>query len=352
VQAAARELRYAWFNELIQEGIARLVVTAHQLDDNIETLLMNFFRGTGIGGLRAMFPRQGIVVRPLLFAARADILAFVRERGLAWEEDSSNLEDKYTRNFFRHQLIPLVEKAYPAAGRNLAANLGRFREIELIYREAIERQKRSLLEYRDSEVYISVGKLKQASAPETLVYEITSPYGFSPHQAPAIVGLLDSPSGRFVLSNTHRILKNRSWLILSPLDSREAAIIPVEKDNSDVVFGQGALRLEIKAGGEVLDQGPRVALLDLSAVNYPLLLRKWKPGDYFYPLGMRKKKKLARFFIDGKLSLAAKEKIWVLESDRRIVWVIGLRIDDRFRVSPHSREVLRIEWSPARDGDG
>jgi tRNA(Ile)-lysidine synthase len=352
VQAAARELRYAWFSELVQEGLARYVVTAHQRDDNIETLLMNFFKGTGIAGLRAMLPRQGIVLRPLLFADRADIQAFVRERGLTWVEDSSNLEDKYTRNFFRHQLIPLVEKAFPTATRNLAANIGRFRAIESIYREAIERHKMKLLEYRGQEVYISIGKLKQASPLGTLVYEIAAPFGFSPHQAEEVVGLLESGSGKFLLSETHRILKDRSWLIISPLDNRGAAIIPVEEEDSEVVFGQGVLRLEKTPGGEPLDRGPRVALLDLSAVRYPLLLRKWKPGDYFYPLGMRKKKKLARFFIDSKLSLADKEKIWVLESDKRIVWVIGYRIDDRCRVRPQSNEVLRVEWTPAKNEGG
>ncbi|HEV9038598.1 MAG TPA: tRNA lysidine(34) synthetase TilS, partial [Puia sp.] len=334
VQAAARELRYKWFSELIGEGIARNVVTAHQLDDNVETLLMNFFKGTGIAGLRAMLPRQGIVMRPLLFATRADILEFVEGRGLVWVEDSSNLEDKYTRNFFRHQLIPLVEKAYPAATRNLAGNIGRFRAIELIYRESIERQKKKLLEYRGPELYISVGRLKQASAPETLVYEITAPYGFSPHQAEAIAGLMDSASGRFILSDTHRILKDRRWLIISPLGGVEAGIVPVEEGDREVVFAQGILRLERGIGAAVLDQGPRVAVLDASTVRYPLLLRKWKPGDYFYPLGMRKKKKLARLFIDSKLSVAEKEKVWVLESDKRILWVIGQRMDDRCRVGP------------------
>ncbi|HXB94974.1 MAG TPA: tRNA lysidine(34) synthetase TilS [Puia sp.] len=353
VQVAARELRYAWFSELVLSGKADYVATAHHLNDNIETLLMNFFKGTGIGGLRAMLPRQGIVVRPLLFAERADIEHFAREKGLSWVEDSSNLEDKYTRNFFRHRLIPLVQRAYPGAVSNLAGNIARFGEIELVYRRAIEQQKKKLLEHRGREVYIPVLKLKQSAPLNTLVYEITAAYGFSTHQVEAVIGLLSSASGKYVLSGTHRILKDRNWLIISPLEMTEAAILPVEATDAQVVYEQGVLRLEKMASSRTgqLDQGPLVALVDAKAVRYPLLLRKWKPGDYFYPLGMRKKKKLARFFIDQKLSVADKEKVWVLESEKRILWVIGLRIDDRCRVGPGSTEVLQIVWAPARNGD-
>lgn len=346
MQAAARDLRYTWFSRLVGEGNARYVATAHHRDDNIETMVMNFFKGTGIAGLRAMLPGQGIVVRPLLFTGRAEIAGFAQERNLAWVEDSSNDEDKYTRNFFRHQLIPLVTKAYPAAISNLSDNIGRFREIELIYRNAIEQQKRRLLEQRGDELYIPVLKLKQARPLHTLLHEIISPYGFSPHQTEAVAGLLDSGSGRYILSATHRILKDRKWLIVSPLDKTKAAIIPVEKGDPAILFERGQLLLRTEASVHRLDQGPRVALLDATAVRYPLLVRKWKPGDYFYPLGMRKKKKLSRFFIDQRLSLADKEKVWVVEADKRILWVVGYRIDDRFKVGPHAREVLRIEWVP------
>ncbi|HVS98306.1 MAG TPA: tRNA lysidine(34) synthetase TilS [Puia sp.] len=358
VQAAARELRYAWFGELIRAGHARFVATAHHADDNVETLLMNFFKGTGIAGLRAMLPRQGILLRPLLFACRADIEGFARQRQLAWVEDSSNSEDKYTRNFFRHQLIPLVEKAYPTALTNVAGNIPRFREIELIYRKAVEQQKRRLLEFRGEEVYIPILKLKQAEPLDTLLYEIGSPYGFSPQQTEAFARLLDSPSGKYIVSATHRILKDRRWLIISPLVTKAAAIVPVEEGDGEVAFEHGLLRLEkMSTGGPEqwdqtrLDQGPKVALLSAADIRYPLLLRRWKPGDYFYPLGMRKKKKLSRFFIDNKLSVADKEKVWVLEAGKRILWIVGHRIDDRFKVARGVKEVLRIEWVQPRNGD-
>jgi tRNA(Ile)-lysidine synthase len=349
VQVAARELRYGWFREVAEREGLRCVVTAHQLDDNIETLLMNFFKGTGIGGLRAMLPRQGMVVRPLLFAGRAQILLFAERHGLVWVEDSSNQSDKYTRNYFRHQVIPLIGQVYPAVLDNLADNIGRFRDIEIIYREAIGQQQKKLLEYRGAEVHIPVLKLLKAAALSTLLYEIVSPYGFSPQQAEAVKDLLGSESGKYVVSATHRILKNRNYLIISPLGSVAAENILVEGGDTGIEYAQGALRISRleKAAIGTLDQGQRVALLDGGALKFPLLLRRWRPGDYFYPLGMRKKKKLSRFFIDNKLSLAEKEKVWVLEMDKKIVWVVGWRIDDRWRLGPGTREVVRIEFNPS-----
>jgi tRNA(Ile)-lysidine synthase len=346
VQVAARELRYAWFSEVAAARECRYVVTAHHLDDNIETLLMNFFKGTGIAGLRAMLPKQGLVVRPLLFASREAVRVYVLERGLSWVEDSSNSSDKYTRNYFRHQVIPLVAQAYPGVMDNLADNLGRFREIEAIYRQAVELRKKKLLEYRGNEVHIPVLKLAQSEALGTLLYEILSPYGFSPSQAEACRELLDSPSGRYVASGTYRVLKNRGWLIISPLDTTVATNVLVEAADTSVAFAGGVLRVDRLAMDRVggLDQGPRVALLDAAAVRFPLLLRPWKTGDYFYPLGMRKKKKLSRFFIDNKLSVVQKEKVWVVEMDKKIVWVVGMRIDDRCRVGAGTKEVVRIEW--------
>ena len=349
VQVAAREIRYGWFRQVVEGwGGEGVIVTAHQLDDNIETMVMNFFRGTGLTGLRGMLPRQGQIVRPLLFARRADLHRFAEEAKLSWVEDSSNESDKYTRNFFRHQILPLVERAYPSALGNLADNLGRFREIEAIYREAIEQQKKHLLERKGAEIHIPVLKLKKAGPLATLIHEIFSTYGFTPQQNSAIAGLLDSPSGKYICSPSHRLLKDRRWLILTPLDSVGSVTILIEKDRKIVEYARGALQLEWLPDftGQPLADGS-VAWLDAKEIHFPLLLRPWRSGDYFYPLGMRKKKKLARFFIDQRLSLAEKEKVWVLEMDKKIIWVVGRRIDDRFRLTPSTSEVLKIRYRPA-----
>jgi len=344
VQVAARELRYRWFSELIgSDGGPGLIATAHQLDDNIETVLMNFFKGTGVAGLRGMLPRQGKIVRPLLFADRAAINAFATERSLRWVEDSSNQTDDYTRNFFRHRIFPLLETAYPAVRQNLAGNIQRFREIEAIYRQGIQQTKTKLLEFRGAEVHIPVEKLKRAAPLSTLIFEIFSPYGFTPQQSGPIGDLLDSPTGRYVCSPTHRVLRNRNWLVLSPLLHPDSTTILIETATGPVNFGGGTLRFDLRPSPGCPPPGdPSVAWVDAKKIVWPLILRRWRAGDYFYPLGMRKKKKLARFFIDRRLSLTEKEKIWVLEMDKKIIWVIGQRIDDRFRITATTSDALAI----------
>ncbi len=393
IQEAARELRYTWFEELLvgirksevggqqpetairemrdvkpgtwnpetetgtgQSGDPEIekpihhtpftihhLLTAHHLDDNIETMLMHFFRGTGVHGLRGMLPKQGHIVRPLLFARKQELQQFATENNLQWVEDSSNALDKYSRNYFRHQLIPLVQKIFPEAENNLAANLRRFAEMELLYEQAVAQHKKKLLEYKGQEVHIPVLKLQQSQPLHTIVYEIIKDFGFSPAQAEEVIRLLGSESGRYVQSATHRIIKNRRWLIIAPAESEEAQTIVIDDEENKIVFENGTLAFEQLAGKQVqISNDPSSAFIDQSTIQFPLLLRKWKKGDYFYPLGLRKKKKLARFFIDQKLSLTDKEKVWVLESNKKIVWVVGLRIDDRFKITDATKQVVKI----------
>jgi tRNA(Ile)-lysidine synthase len=350
IQVMARELRYQWFGHLVKDGFARWIVTAHHLDDNIETMLMHFFKGTGIAGMRGILPKQGKIVRPLLFAKKEQLRAFAAEADLEWVEDSSNESDKYTRNFFRHQLIPLVEQAYPAAASNLADNLHRFREVESLYRQAVDGWKKKLQEHKGSEIHIPVEKLRKAEPLLTIVYEIIEPFGFSPQQAEEVIALLDSGTGKFVKGKMHWIIKNRNWLIIAPRMEQEAAHVLIEADRTVVGSPVGELRLTRMAVEEVktLDEGPNIALLDANKIAYPLLLRRWKTGDYFYPLGMRKKKKVARFLIDTKVSAVDKEKVWILEMDKKLIWVIGRRIDDRFKLNPSTKQILRIEFVAAK----
>ena len=344
IQVAARELRYRWFETMVGNGSARWIVTAHHLDDNIETMLMHFFKGTGIAGMRGMLPKQGNIVRPLLFARKEELHEFAAGAGLEWVEDSSNESDKYTRNFFRRRLIPLVVEAYPMAAASLAANLERFREAEGLYRQAVEGWKKKLMEVRGNEEHIPVEKLSKAEPLGTLVYEIIREFGFSPQQTGEVVALLDSVTGKYVRSGTHRVLRNRNWLVIGPLADTAPGHVPIEGEGA-VAFADGELRFTRLEGVPLgtLDQGPDVALLDAGKIGYPMLLRPWKAGDYFYPLGMRKKKKVARFLIDAKVSAAAKEHVWVLEMDRKMIWVVGRRIDDRWKIGPGTKEVLRIE---------
>jgi tRNA(Ile)-lysidine synthase len=369
IQVAARELRYKWFDDLLDEfksdfnpevsnspfrGLGG-ILTAHHSNDNVETLLMNFFKGTGINGLHGILPKQGNVIRPLLFAKKEEIAAFAKTNNLAFVEDSSNASDKYTRNYFRNQLIPGLQKVFPQVEDNLLNNIDRFREIEILYRQSVDLAKKKLLEPRGNEMHIPVLKLSKTAALKTIVYEIIKDYGFTAHQTAEVIGLLKSESGKYIQSATHRILKNRNWLIISPNETKAAENILIEVKDKKIEFQNGNLSFEllptpdsrIMAPDSRLPTHNSIAQLDTGTIKFPLLLRKWKPGDYFYPLGMKHKKKLSRFFIDQKLSLTQKEKTWVIEMDKKIIWVVGLRIDDRFKITPHTKNVLQITLSGA-----
>ncbi len=345
IQVAARALRYAWFYSLLDERYP-LLLTAHHADDNMETVLMNFFKGTGISGLHGILPKKDKTVRPLLFARKEALLQYAKEQHLGWVEDSSNASDKYTRNFFRHQVLPLVEQAIPNAAGNLLANIERMKEVEIVYTQSMAQQKQKLLEYKGNEVHIPVLKLAKTQPLNSIVYEIIKEFGFSSHQVPDAVALLQAETGRYLASSTHRLIKNRNWLILASIQSTEAMNILIEEKEVFVAFEEGGLAINRLAEGEHLSisNDNRIACLDIKQVKFPLLLRKWKAGDYFYPLGMPKKKKIARFLIDQKVSKTGKEKIWVIESDKKILWVIGYRIDDRFKITASTKKILKLAW--------
>lgn len=350
IQVAARKLRYDWFASLLGNKKLQLqyLLTAHHADDNIETILMNFFKGSGINGLKGILPKQNKILRPLLGMTKDEIVAYAKEKNLEYREDSSNSSDKYTRNYFRNQLIPGLEKVFPQVKENLMHNADRFRDINLIYTRSIEERKKKLLLSAGEEVQVPVFKLLKEEAPGTILYEIIKDYGFTAAQVPEVQKLLSSESGKYCSSGSHRILRNRNWLIIAPLQSVDANQYLVEKATETVSFQLGELVLSEPGKPVKLDAGPNVAQLDATEIRFPLLLRKWKKGDYFYPLGMKKKKKLSRFFGDIKLSLNQKEKVWVIESQKKIIWVVGYRIDDRFKISKNTGNILRIELRPAK----
>jgi tRNA(Ile)-lysidine synthase len=346
IQTAARQLRYDWFREIAADPLS-WIITAHHLDDNIETVLMNFFKGTGIAGLRGILFRQGRILRPLIFADKEDLRRFALAQQLKWVEDSSNESVKYTRNYFRHEVIPLIQKVYPGAIGNLARNIDRFRDIETLYKKAVDEQKKMLIQIRGNEIHIPVLKLKKVSALPTILYEILKEFGFSSPQASEAMDLLESESGKFIDSATHKMIKNRDWLIIAPIDGAEAETILIEENSTAVIYPDGQLEFSRSIfqghkNNAVLAEST-MAFLDAKKIKYPLLLRKWTKGDYFYPLGMRKKKKIARFLIDNKLSQFEKQRVWVLEMDKKIIWLVGLRIDDRFKIESSTTQLLKIE---------
>ncbi len=362
IQEAARNLRYEWFFSLIGNKqpamenkqkdndcllpIAYWIVTAHHANDNTETLLINFFKGTGISGLRGILPKHGKIIRPLLFAKKEELIEFAKKNDLNFVEDSSNASDKYTRNYFRNQLIPSIQKVFPQAEDNLLNNLERFRDIELLYEQSIQFHKKKLIEKKGKEIHIPVLKLLKSEPLSTIVYEIIKDFGFTSNQTEEVIKLLDSESGKYIQSHSYRILKNRKWLIITSTDTTIADNILVEEKDKIVEFANGTLKFQkLTSDNSQLTTDNAVAMLDADEISYPLLLRKWKQGDYFYPLGMKKKKKLSRFFIDLKLSLVEKEKVWVLEMNKKIIWIVGGRIDERFKITSKTKDILKISLS-------
>ena len=374
IQEAARDLRYKWFFYLWQSetlgnnintnekdnipgwhtpATRSFVLTAHHADDNIETLLMNFFRGTGLHGLTGI-PISGpstvlaYIKRPLLSFSKKELIEFANENKLEFVEDSSNLSTKYTRNLFRHEIIPAIGKVYPQVNENLTENITRFKEIEKLYKLAVSDIKKKLIKEKGSEWHIPVKQLMGYDN-RALIYEVITDFGFTEKQIVEVIKLAESDSGKYLDSPTfdYRIIKHRHWFIISPINSVDSRMIVIEEKDKKVLFEEGVIEIE---KFQITNFNPQtsynIACLDSKEIKYPLILRKWKTGDYFYPLGMMKKKKLSRFFIDQKLPKTEKEKTWVIEMDKKIIWVVGKRIDERFKVTEQTKSGLKISYLP------
>ena len=348
VQEVARILRYTWFKEVVhqkcQPGKQTFILTAHHADDQAETLAMNFFRGTGIAGLHGIADKHGAIVRPLLFARREEIADFAKISMIEWVEDSSNLEEHYTRNHFRNIIFPEIQQVFPAAKENLIENAKRFAEIEIIYRQRIDELKSGLLQLINGNIGVPINKLKQLPALDTVMYELFKDYGFSAAQIPEIKKLFDSISGKFVRSSSHRILRNRAWLLIDQLEKNDNSLVVIEEAIGEVVTDSFSLSFVDAESPVIPDANPEHAYIDNRFIQFPMILRKWKNGDYFYPLGMKKKKKIARFLTDIKLSKVQKENQWVLESNKKILWVVGRRIDDRVKLVSDTKRVMILKF--------
>jgi len=350
VQELARDLRYAWFEEIRQtyqtdaNAKAVWIAVAHHADDNIETLLMNLFRGTGLQGLTGMEPYRGSIIRPLLDIRKEQLKSYASLHGLDSIEDSSNTTNDYTRNYFRNELIPGIKKVYPAVENNLLHTIGRLKEADQLYRQALMHQFESLIEVKGDEYHIPVLLWKQSRPLVTITYELIKGFGFTAAQTMEAIKMLDAANSSYIASTSHRLIRNRNWMIIAPLaKEHEPSLIPVDSSDSEVVFAAGRLKITPVFSAPIPDK-PTEVVINADDLKYPLLLRPWKQGDYFYPLGMPKKKKISRFLSDLKLSKTEKEKIWVLESDKKILWVLGLRIDHRFRITDTTKQQLRLVY--------
>ncbi len=344
VQETARILRYEWLDTVCKENKYSKVVTAHHANDNVETLVMNLFKGTGIAGMHGIPEVSDSAIRPLLFATRDDIVIYAKENGVPYRDDASNATDDYLRNSVRHNIIPALQQIFPNAVVHANESIRRFADAEVLYRRTIEAEKKKLIEKRGKDLYLPVLKLQKREALEAIVYEVFKEYGFSSAQMPFIIQLIAADSGKYVESESHRVIKNRQFLIITAKSTSETDHITIEGVPCIISVNGYKLKFNIENKPTVISSEPNVAFIDTRNISFPIVLRKWHTGDYFYPLGMgMKKKKLSKLFIDLKIPVHQKEHTWLVECQKRIAWVTGLRLDERFKVKESTEQVLRIE---------
>lgn len=337
VQIAARELRYQWFSDLKQTKGFDYVLTAHHADDSLETFLINVSRGTGIDGLTGIPEVNGQVVRPLLPFSRLEILEYAKSEDIEWREDSSNASSKYLRNKIRHQIVPALKELHPTFLQNFLNTQNHLQQTNALVNNHLNEIKTKLFEPRDGDIKINIAKLEKLQPLESYLYGLFTEYGFTEWND--VAGLLTAESGKQVFSKRHRLLKDRDCLILSEIKNRVSQTYPVYLDGTPP---ESPIKLKLENVETLENQGQNVVFLDKEKLNFPLVLRNWEKGDYFYPFGMQGKKKLSKFFKDEKMDLFSKEKQWLLCSDNKIIWVVGKRADERFRVEGGTQQILKI----------
>ena len=343
IEMAARELRYQFFEEIRTENGFDFIATAHHQDDLIETFFLNLSRKTGIKGLTGIKEKTGKIIRPLLFATRQNIEDFAKVNFIDFREDYTNNEVIYQRNFLRHKILPLFGELNPSFKKNLLASIENLKEAELVYSGYLEIEKGKVIQRENENATIDIEALLNSIFPKILLFELLSDFNFNPSVISKVFESLQSDSGKQFYSKSHRIVKDRKNLFITTLEEKEDRIYYIEKDDIEL-FEPLDLNLEkVSAEDFELVKSPQIACLDFNQLEFPLLIRKWQQGDYFQPLGMSGFKKVSDFFIDEKVPLHEKEKTWIMCSGNKIVWIMGQRIDNRFKVTPRSKQVLKIE---------
>ncbi len=340
VQMAARALRYSWFAQLLSENDIPFLLTAHHANDNLETFVINLSRGTGIDGLTGIPARTDGILRPLLPFARAQLEGYAQEEGLLWREDASNADTKYLRNKIRLEVIPKLTELHPTFIENFKNTQHYLGQTEAIASTYLQLLKDELFIRHGEKYRISVQGLKKLSPLDAFLYGLFNEYGFSEWEN--LKDLLDAMSGKQLLSNTHLLVKDREFLLLSPLQeaNNEELLYLVEENSERIEF---PVPLKFSMVNERYDNTEREVYIQKNQLKYPLEIRKWKKGDYFCPLGFNGKKKVSKFFKDEKIDVLSKKEIWLLCSDNNIVWIIGKRADHRFRVTDNNNDILKIE---------
>ena len=341
IQMAARQLRYEWFEALQNQHGFKYILTAHHADDNLETFLINLSRGTGIEGLKGIPEINGSIVRPLLEFSRDEIHNFATQEKISWREDSSNQSTKYLRNNLRHTFIPLLKKLNPSFIESFQTTQNHLKDIQSVLDDYMLEVEDKVIESIDEDqIVYNIDQLQSLNNPKAYLHQLLKEYNFTDWTQ--IANLLEAQSGKQILSSTHRLLKNRSQLILRPLIVSSELSILIESSEKNVSIPDQPFDLKLEITTSIEPNSNHVLYLDFESLQFPLQLSHWKSGDYFYPSGMSGKKKLSKYFKDEKLSLIEKENTIVLYSENNVVWVVGKRADQRFLATKKSTQILKL----------
>jgi len=344
IQMAARKLRYDWFEKIRREQSFDFIATAHNQDDVLETFFINLSRGSGIRGLTGIKVISGRIIRPMLFAPRNMIEEYAQENSISYREDSSNASDKYIRNKIRHKILPLFEVINPSFRAVLIETIQKLRDAESIYTDEINLRRNEIVSEKDEIITISLDRLRDLPQHKTYLFEFLSEYHFTPKQIAYIDESVNAASGKQFFSTTHRLVKDRSKMIITPIGDEEYRKFYIPEGTGQI-FEPVHLEFIIidKTPGFRIPSEPNIACLDYDLLSFPLLIRKWQSGDYFRPLGMKHRKKLSDFLVDQKISIVDKENLWLLLNNEDIVWVINQRIDERYKITPGTKQILMIK---------
>jgi len=351
IEMEARKLRYQWFAQLKHQYKYDYITTAHHSDDDIETYLLNIIRGTGIRGTSGILEKKDELIRPLLFTNKSEIVEYLTLKNIEFRTDKSNFENVYHRNKIRNVILPEMEKINSSVKKNILENIRINKEIEQIYNEAVFRNKMNCLTQENEEIKINIEQLKKLNPIRTYLYEFLKPYNFNSDIVFEIIKTINTASGKQFFSATHKLLKDRDYLIISKIQKQDK---PTEYLITDIrnimLINKGfddELKLKMslieKKTDFILNKNSNFAYIDFEKITFPLRLRKWQNGDFFEPLGMKTKKKISDFFIDKKINIFEKEKIWILEDNQQIIWLVGLRIDNNVKITEETKKYLIFE---------
>ncbi len=345
IQMAARELRYDWFTELATQLQFDYILTAHHADDNLETFLINFTRGTGLDGLTGIPEVNGKFVRPLLPFSSEAIEVYAKENNIKWRDDSSNKSVKYLRNKLRHEVIPILKEINPSLLQSFQSTINNLKDTADIVEESTNAVlKRAIETIDDNHVAFKISEFKKVNNPKAYLFEVFNRYGFTEWND--VLDLLDAETGKQVFSPTYRLIKNREHLLLSAINLEVSETISISEKEKEAETPFGVLFFDDSdsyRNDAIFGKRTNIIFVDKDELSFPLTIRKYQEGDVFYPLGMTGKKKVSKYFKDEKLSLLDKENTWLLCSGEHIVWVINRRADNRFRVNENTKQILKIE---------